>query len=959
MASYPSVTLSLRLLLASALACAWAGASAQSLAAPALDSAAPEVPRAGERLSQWLLRQPLNEQAYPIGLSWRVPGERPEQLRLKRQLLAELERASERPTAARSSLRSLIEALPVTGRVPLPRADARWLQAHPRQDPVLSAEHRLVLPARPSTVFVVTDGAQLCAVGHRAGAQIRDYLAACEPQSWLDIDRVWVVQPDGSVYDYGTAHWNRQAQDELAPGAMVWAPKREGQPTPEFSLRLAQFLATQSQETLLAGKAVSPIDLATGPHLVRQARGLPLTANNWGKIGLMQTPTARLAPAGDFRFNYSRIEPYERLNVFVQPIDELELGFRYTNVLNRLYGPAELSGNQTYKDKSIDFKLRLWQETAFVPQVAVGITDAGGTGLFSSEYLVASKRFGDLDASLGIAWGYLGSSGNIGNPLTRLSPRFGTRSSQVGWGGTPSTSAFFRGPAALFGGLQYHAPWRNWVLKAEYDGNDYSKEPQGQRIKPRTPLNLGVVYRYHPQLDLSLSLERGNAVMFGLTLHTSVAGLYVPKVSDPVAPRVGARPLSDEPIWAATAIAVSEMSQWGVSKIEQAHDNLLVHIDSAGGAHWEERVDRIAAVLHRDAAPNITAFKLVISESGLPVTERLILRAPWVRQNSQYLPPSEREQAVVAAAPALKAGADQQVLWERPASPFGYAIVPSWQQNIGGPDGFLLFRLGVSLPMSYRLSENTSITGAVDTNLVDTFDKFKYTAPSNLPRVRTYLREYMKTSRFNLPNLQITHTGRLTSNQFFSAYAGYLESMYAGVGGEWLYRPWHSPLAVGVDLNRVRQRDFDQHFGFGKAGSQTGYQTTTGHATTYWDTGWKSTRVKLSVGRYLAGDVGATLDVSRTFSNGVSVGAWATRTNVSAEQFGEGSFDKGLYLRIPFDVLTTTRGGSVANLVYSPLTRDGGARLNRAFSLYGATLGRSLTDTGFGPAYPHQRQNAR
>jgi hypothetical protein len=96
--------------------------------------------------------------------------------------------------------------------------------------------------------------------------------------------------------------------------------------------------------------------------------------------------------------------------------------------------------------------------------------------------------------------------------------------------------------------------------------------------------------------------------------------------------------------------------------------------------------------------------------------------------------------------------------------------------------------------------------------------------------------------------------------------------------------------------------------------------------------------------------MGATLDVGKTFGNGVSVGAWATKTNVSAQRFGEGSFDKGLYLRIPFDVMTTTRGGNVANLVYSPLTRDGGARLNRDFSLYYATNARSASETSFAPA---------
>jgi hypothetical protein len=96
--------------------------------------------------------------------------------------------------------------------------------------------------------------------------------------------------------------------------------------------------------------------------------------------------------------------------------------------------------------------------------------------------------------------------------------------------------------------------------------------------------------------------------------------------------------------------------------------------------------------------------------------------------------------------------------------------------------------------------------------------------------------------------------------------------------------------------------------------------------------------------------VGGTLDLSRVFQNGVKIGAYATRTNVNYAQFGEGSFDKGMYLRIPFDVMTTTRSGDTANLVYNPLTRDGGARLNRSFTLHGATTARSKRDTSYFPA---------
>ena len=49
-------------------------------------------------------------------------------------------------------------------------------------------------------------------------------------------------------------------------------------------------------------------------------------------------------------------------------------------------------------------------------------------------------------------------------------------------------------------------------------------------------------------------------------------------------------------------------------------------------------------------------------------------------------------------------------------------------------------------------------------------------------------------------------------------------------------------------------------------------------------------------------DKGATFEVRRTFDNGFSVRT-ATFTNVSASDFG-GSFDKGLYFKIPFDTFT-------------------------------------------------------
>jgi hypothetical protein len=918
------------------------------------------LPIEGERLSDWLLRQPVTPNDYSFGLGWQVPSQQVNDSFIQNQLLLQIQLSRVANADHQYAMGRLIKSLPATGRVSLPSANARWLQAHPKADPVLEANQQVFIPSRPSSITMLRQDASWCSLPHQSGWRVIDYLKLCEPTQLSQIDWAWVVQPNGDIQRFGVAKWNAQEQNELAPGAILWAPTRGSGWSDQVSQLLTQFLATQSYDTILqvaaSGGTPSQSMNTMPPGAAETYSILPspaprnaiFSSNNWGMLGLMQTPSARFGQAGEARFNFSQIYPFSRYNVFLQPFDWLEAGFRYTDIANRLYGP-EIAGDQSYKDKSIDFRLRLLEETPYLPNVALGMIDFGGTGLFSSEFLVANKRHGNLDYSLGLAWGNLGSSGNVRNPFTLISDKFNTRGAGVATGGTPNTLAFFRGPAALFGGVQYHTPWDNIIFKAEYDGNNYQNQPQQNNQTQRTPINLGLVYRYHPSLDVSVALERGNAVMLSFTLHTQLNKLSAPKLSDDPTPPVRLARPTTQPLWARVDAGVFTMSRWGVRRISRVGNNTLrIVIEGASGVHWNDRIERIAAALHRDAPAEIDFFELVFEDQGVALSARLINRQVWAEQNTRFTLPVKRLEPVTAQAPSTDT--IETKVWERPQSSFSYAFVPSWQQNIGGPDGFVLFQVGLAAPFSWRIRDNLFLAGSLNLRIFDNYDNFKYDGLSNMPRVRTNLRQYTTESYLQLPNLQLTQFGELKPNHYYSLYGGYLEAMFAGVGGEWLYRPWHSPLAFGVDVNYVQQRNFDQFFGFDNAGSQTGYRVATGHATAYWDTPWKSTHARLSVGRYLAKDFGATLDLSRSFDNGVVVGAWVTRTNVSAEEFGEGSFDKGLYLRIPFDVMTTTRSGDAANLVYNPLTRDGGARLNRNFTLHSATRARSQRDTSYSPA---------
>jgi hypothetical protein len=249
-------------------------------------------------------------------------------------------------------------------------------------------------------------------------------------------------------------------------------------------------------------------------------------------------------------------------------------------------------------------------------------------------------------------------------------------------------------------------------------------------------------------------------------------------------------------------------------------------------------------------------------------------------------------------------------------------------QTLGGPDAFVLYQFSGALRTGLKLPGDLELKGEARANLLNNYDRFNQRGSSALPQVRTYMREYFVTSRTTMTNLTLSKTGRLSQSVYWGAYVGYFEEMFGGVGGEMLFRQPTSRWAVGVDVNQVRQRAFEQRFDF------RDYKVNTGHVTGYWATPIEGVHASLSVGQYLAGDKGATLTVSKVFANGSVMGAFATKTNVPPEVFGEGSFDKGIFWSIPFDAFLTSSSRSQANFAWRPLTRDGGAKVTRPMNLF-------------------------
>ena len=141
--------------------------------------------------------------------------------------------------------------------------------------------------------------------------------------------------------------------------------------------------------------------------------------------------------------------------------------------------------------------------------------------------------------------------------------------------------------------------------------------------------------------------------------------------------------------------------------------------------------------------------------------------------------------------------------------------------------------------------------------------------------------------------------------------------MFGGIGGEVIYMPDHKQWALGFDAYWLKQRDFDQKFGF------QDYEVVTSLLSYYYDLPFYDMRFKISAGRFLGKDVGVHLDFSRRFDTGARVGAIIAITNCDPDCVGEGSFNKWIYFELPMDLwIAKSSTRKKSNYAWTPLTKD-------------------------------------
>lgn len=429
--------------------------------------------------------------------------------------------------------------------------------------------------------------------------------------------------------------------------------------------------------------------------------------------------------------------------------------------------------------------------------------------------------------------------------------------------------------------------------------------------------------------------------MFGFNLRTNLNDVAqvkdTPRIPAPTNPvysnlkNIDARKLASD---------IYRNSGFGVFRITQSDDGKTVSVYGYQTMYLNHRmsIDRASAILANNLPASVTEYRFIDTAREMELAQVSVDAATYKRAFYRADITTRYEDSYklveVDRGPETAMWENQHELtWPN------IGLRPFLEQSFGGPENFYMYQLRLDAYLSWMPTSNFRFDSIVSGKLLSNYDDFNYLVEKQdlgVPRVRTYVREYATMSDVWLTNLQATYAKQLSDNWYASVYGGYLERMFGGVGTEWMYRELNSNWAIGVDINYARQRSFESQFGF------RDYDVITGHVTGYYEPNfWKNTRFKVSVGRFLAKDNGVQVQMEKKFDSGIIVGAYAAKTNLSAEEYGEGSFTKGFYMSIPFDLFQMRHSGKRAALGWTPLTRDGGQMLGRSNTLEGLTDARS------------------
>ena len=613
--------------------------------------------------------------------------------------------------------------------------------------------------------------------------------------------------------------------------------------------------------------------------------------NNYGIVGTIHTPSARTFGEGVHGATVYKGTPNQTVTLSANPFNWLEASFFYTSVQDRpyCYEPTDVVCQQDFKDKGFNIKARLKEQGVF-PAVAIGLNDLAGTGIYSSEYIVGSYGINRTDFHFGIGFGLLnGSDLRFKNPFGYLSDRFYERSTVTkDIGGSFDAAKYFTGETASpFFGVS-HALNNKLLLKAEYDS---SVRPGLVPFRiPESDFSFGLDYLITDSFSIGVSYERGDYASFKFVYKNNPVKTY----------------------------QQSEYTRGRLRRGDNQYTQLINNLEAngIGVKKLTESAGSIGLQLTQVIHPNLQVVEQIIAQASRDAGITKEIKKDIEIAN--LLAVSEIDDDFRKTAQTIyQRGTEKRVFTNTRLQ---------FRPFIASREEFLKGALMVENDTEFVIRRNLFFNTNLKYSLADNFEDL-YIPPVDVfpAQVRSDVKEYlnkMNDGGILIGRAQLDYHLTPKMNHHIMMSAGIFEDMFSGAGMEYLFFKPTTNYSFGIDVFKVRKRDYSWRFG------HLDYENTAATANFYYrNYGTIPFDMRLSAGEYLAGDVGYTLELSRSFYNGVYFGVFATFTDVTTEQFGEGSFDKGIFFNIPIY-------GNLISYMWKPLTKDPGAKLNRKNTLH-------------------------
>jgi hypothetical protein len=640
--------------------------------------------------------------------------------------------------------------------------------------------------------------------------------------------------------------------------------------------------------------------------------------------------------SGTVRLGAATADPYAHLYLSVQPADSVNITLRQT---------AETSDLQADPDRlypGIDLKFRLMEEGKYRPELSLGLLSAIGHKRMAGEYLAMSKRYGDLDFTAGLGWGRMGSSGAIGNPLNIASGHFGKNRALDGE--MPNgPEDWFTGNAGIFGGVEYFMPVDGLSLKLDWGADRYSAEKTAFDFHAPAPWSAGINYAPEDWLNVGIGILGGEKIMASLSLCNHL-DRWPGRNRKPIGAPVLRPHRTDLALPAKMAFDAARQGAITLHDIRRNMTSAWARMDADPDEPMPRQVGWAARHMANHAGKDIEEL-LVTPEiyglNGMPVRlmRRDLEQAAISHQGSA--PEMWRHASLSGVIPDDLRGAVSENRFTpgargHPLPRFRFIL--DTQTSLSEEDSGLLYRASGIAEMTERLSDRWMAGMGVRLNGLDNLGHLDEIRPQAILPVRSNVNAFAgKTVSIDrMYGAWMKSSGHGNGGNWHGLMAyGYLEEMYAGIGGEILYRPYGKTWAIGAEAWEAFKRDPATIWSLGFNGDRL----LTGHLKAWYEIPQTDLTLGFKAGRYLAEDIGGTLSLTKSMDNGAKLEAFATATDqADFDPFGGTTqLYSGLRLTLPLGNVPGLPAGSQARFTAAPIGRDTGQSIDSPLPLYDLT----------------------